>query len=70
LISGVVLNCLPRRRRTGYGYYSYYDYAYYGKDGRDGVYGAKKGNGAPVLQDRRTKPAKVGGNGNGAEHEE
>ena len=42
-LSGIVLNCLPRRRRLGYGYYyynPYYDYAYYGKYSRDGVYGA------------------------------
>jgi receptor protein-tyrosine kinase/non-specific protein-tyrosine kinase len=63
LISGVVLNCLPRRRRTGYGYYSYYDYAYYGKYSRDEVYGAKKRNGAQALPGRRDNKVKVGGNG-------
>jgi polysaccharide biosynthesis transport protein len=43
-IAGVVLNRLPRRRGSGYGYYycsPYYDYAYYGKYSKKGVYGTK-----------------------------
>jgi capsular exopolysaccharide synthesis family protein len=52
-LSGIVLNCLPRRRRLGYGYYyynPYYDYAYYGKYSRKGVYGAG--------QARQTQPGR------------
>ena len=57
-LSGIVLNCLPRRRRLGYGYYyynPYYDYAYYGKYSRDGVYGANKGRGTQPGRERQDK---------------
>lgn len=37
-VAGIVLNRLPRRGSSGYGYY--YDYAYRGKYGKKGVYGA------------------------------
>jgi capsular exopolysaccharide synthesis family protein len=58
-LSGIVLNCLPKRRRLGYGYYyynPYYDYAYYGKySSRAGVYGAKETRKTQPRRDRQDK---------------
>jgi capsular exopolysaccharide synthesis family protein len=40
-LSGIILNRMPRRRRSGYG--AYYDYQHHGKYGKEGVYGQSDG---------------------------